>query len=101
MDSTFGTERAEICGCGRSFITPAALKNHQRSCRATKRQLNKALEKAKEVWSSRKRRRVESLAAPGSNGVAGPAQANTVRVIGLHHFRMDKTDTLLTCRCLL
>jgi hypothetical protein len=48
------------CLCGRSFSQSSALAYHKRSCKRSKRRFNGALEKAKEVWEARKRRRVEA-----------------------------------------
>lgn len=50
-----------ICQCGRSFSQHGALHYHQRSCAKTKKRLVGALAKAKEAWSSRKKRRVENV----------------------------------------
>lgn len=48
-----------ICICGRSFAYEYAYSNHQRQCKKTKRVLSGALEKAKEVWNAKKRRRID------------------------------------------
>jgi hypothetical protein len=48
------------CLCGRSFAQSGALAYHKRSCKPSKRRLNGALEKAKEVWDAKKKRRVET-----------------------------------------
>ena len=47
------------CVCGRSFAQPGALKKHQHSCNKTKNRLAGALAKAKELWTTRKRRRID------------------------------------------
>lgn len=54
-------ENAHICICGRTFANYGALNCHKFSCTRTKKRLSGALAKAKEVWNSRKRRRVEVL----------------------------------------
>ncbi|KAH7904506.1 hypothetical protein BJ138DRAFT_1019068 [Hygrophoropsis aurantiaca] len=51
------------CHCGRSFTHENAFTNHARTCSKTKRRVTQALSKAKELWNSRKRRRIE----PGSH----------------------------------
>jgi hypothetical protein len=50
---------SQACICGRVFSLPQALSCHQRSCPRLKKRLSSALEKAKEVWQSRKRRKAE------------------------------------------
>jgi hypothetical protein len=54
-DTTF----KEICSCGRTFYFPGALKNHQRTCAKTKKRLASALGKARDLWTSRKRKRLD------------------------------------------
>jgi hypothetical protein len=51
----------ELCFCGRTFSTPSAFQFHQRSCKKSKKRLAGALTKAREVWSIRKRRRLENV----------------------------------------
>ena len=63
-DTTFN----ETCGCGRTFYFPGALKNHQRSCAKTKKRLANALGKAKDLWMSRKRKRLD---------IVGPQQVQS------------------------
>lgn len=46
--------------CGRFFSQSGALAYHKRSCKLSKRRLNGALEKAKEVWDAKKKCRVEA-----------------------------------------
>lgn len=46
------------CVCGRVFEQPGAFKFHQRSCQKNKKRLAGALSCAKEVWTSRKKRRL-------------------------------------------
>jgi hypothetical protein len=41
--------------CGRSFPTVGALSYHKRSCRPSKKRLQAALSKGKELWEARKR----------------------------------------------
>lgn len=53
-----------FCLCGRSFTLEYAHSNHQRQCKKTKKRLSSALEKAKEIWNTKKRRRIEELSLP-------------------------------------
>ena len=53
---------SHVCVCGRSFMQAGPLTFHQRTCRRTKRQFSGALDKAREAWMNRKKRRVESAA---------------------------------------
>lgn len=50
------------CVCGRTFSVPQAYSCHKRSCQKTKKRLSGALEKAKEAWQVKKRRKVEEKA---------------------------------------
>ena len=45
---------AYSCHCGRAFTQPAALKNHQNSCKTNKSHLLAALKKAKEAYAAEK-----------------------------------------------
>jgi hypothetical protein len=91
MDPNFDREYVETqCGCGRSFLSPGALKIHQRSCSKRKRRLDKAIEKAREIWSSRKRRRLDDITGFATShdqsgmqeAVAGPVEADILMVCG-------------------
>jgi hypothetical protein len=59
--------KTESCLCGRSYDQPGALKLHQRLCSKSKKRLSQALEKARELWPKRKRRRVEDLTECGGS----------------------------------
>jgi hypothetical protein len=62
MDSNRSeADSTHTCTCGRSFLQPGPLKHHQRSCLKNKKRLFGVLEKAKEVWTSKKRQRLEDL----------------------------------------
>jgi hypothetical protein len=50
---------SQACACGRLFSVPQAYTCHKRSCQKTKKRLSCALEKAKEVWQAKKRRKTE------------------------------------------
>src|SRR5262245_7327775 len=47
-----------VCVCGRSFSQLNAFSNHSRSCLKSKKRLSTVLDKAKQQWSSNKRRRL-------------------------------------------
>lgn len=47
------------CFCGRSFLQQSAFSNHERVCQKSKKRLSSVLEKAKELWIARKRRRID------------------------------------------
>jgi hypothetical protein len=57
---------SDICYCGKSFLHPGALQIHQRSCSRGKKRLGVALDKAKELWNNRKRRRIHESVVQGS-----------------------------------
>jgi hypothetical protein len=54
----------QMCVCGRNFSVPQAYTFHKRSCQQTKKRLSGALDKAKEVWHSKKRRTTEMMQSP-------------------------------------
>lgn len=60
------------CVCGRSHDRPGTLALHQRSCGKTKKRLFGALEKAKDTWNAKKKRRLER---PGNQSltIEGPS----------------------------
>lgn len=72
-------ENALFCWCGRSFSESGPLKSHQNSCQKNKRRLSGALAKAKELWTKRKRRRLEDLTGPGS----GQSFPDELRVVDI------------------
>jgi hypothetical protein len=47
------------CSCGRTFFQQSALSKHQKACQKSKKRLSSALDKAKSMWSGRKRRRLD------------------------------------------
>lgn len=49
----------QVCACGRTFGVLQAYSYHKRSCQKTKKRLASALEKVKEVWEAKKRRKIE------------------------------------------
>jgi hypothetical protein len=55
-----GNEGLHACVCGRQFLQPGPLKKHQGACTKSKKRLSSALEKAKQVWTHRKRRRLNA-----------------------------------------
>jgi hypothetical protein len=70
-------ENLLLCACGRSFTESGPLKNHRKGCRKAKSQLIGVLEKARESWTARKRRRLEDLEEPsGSNVMPAPGPIN-------------------------
>jgi hypothetical protein len=66
------------CLCGRTCPTQAALTWHERNCGKRKKCLSGVLARAKEVWETRKRRRVD---VPGQASQAG-AQSDVQRPAG-------------------
>lgn len=54
----------EVCSCGRTFHSPAALTNHQKSCLTSKKRLSTVLSKAQKQFSAdaaTRKRRLESI----------------------------------------
>lgn len=54
----------QVCVCGRTFSVLQAYTFHKRSCQKTKKRLSGALDKAKAVWQSKKRRKMEVMQTP-------------------------------------
>ena len=54
----------QVCVCGRTFSLPQAYTFHQRSCSKTKKRLSSALDKAQEVWRSKRRQKMEIMQNP-------------------------------------
>jgi len=50
----------QVCLCGRTFYNQGSYTYHARGCQKTKKRVSRALVKAKEIWQSRKRRRLEA-----------------------------------------
>ncbi|KIM74574.1 hypothetical protein PILCRDRAFT_14341 [Piloderma croceum F 1598] len=71
LNSDNTTVFCETCVCGKSFNHPGRLKFHQRTCSRNKKRLAGALEKAKETWMSRKKRRL--LDPDRTDGPSGEA----------------------------
>jgi hypothetical protein len=66
------TSFIEVCVCGRSFCTPGAMKKHLRACTKSKKRLSGALDKAKDLWRTRKRRRLAGDGPGPELGQLGP-----------------------------
>jgi hypothetical protein len=60
---------SETCVCGRTFNHPGPLKYHQCGCSRHKKRWAGALEKAKEIWTSQKKRRL--LDSGRTDGLSG------------------------------
>jgi hypothetical protein len=87
------------CFCGRSFSQQSAFSNHERVCQKSKKRLSSVLEKAKELWSIKKRRRLDpGEIAVNEHSLAGlireqpPASAD-VDVVEVCH------DIFIECKC--
>jgi hypothetical protein len=64
------------CPCGRSFTQPAALKNHQNSCKSTKSHLSAALAKAKEAYAAEKSARESARLSKSSEFTCDPSNSD-------------------------
>ena len=71
----------DTCLCGREFFQVSALKNHQRSCQRSKKRLSSALAKAKDVWTSKKRKRIEGP-DPNSHQMGSSSMQNAEVTVG-------------------
>ena len=72
---------SQACICGRVFSVPQAFSCHKRSCPKSKKRLSSALERAKEVWQARKRRKaeVDQSASEASEDSSKQNDSNTSR----------------------
>jgi hypothetical protein len=66
-------EFAQVCICGRSFSDIAAFTKHNRDCRRGKKRLSDALTVAKEIYKSKRPRRLDgdeeaTQSSSGSHG---------------------------------
>jgi hypothetical protein len=68
----------EACVCGRTFYQPQAYSFHQRNCKKTKKRLAGALEKAKEIWQAKKRRKIEGESPTEGLPVMGPTDLSAI-----------------------
>jgi hypothetical protein len=80
MQQGLQSEGHRTCLCGRSFSVPSALTKHSRTCGKTKKRLSSALEKAKETWTLRKRRR---LLEPSDFAANEPLPAGLTRALSI------------------
>jgi hypothetical protein len=84
----------QVCVCGRTFSVPQAYTFHQRSCQKTKKRLSSALDKAKEVWQSKKRRIMEVMQGttaegPPEKNLVVEQESNDVALAMQHEVRHD------------
>lgn len=57
-------EGYKTCLCGRSFSQPNAFSKHKRACQKSKERLSSALDQAKQMWTAKKRRRLNPMDDP-------------------------------------
>jgi hypothetical protein len=74
------------------FSAPQGYTFHKRSCLKTKKRFSSALDKAKEVWQSKKRRKMEVMPTPTADNppdqhVAVEQELNDVVLAMLHEVR--------------
>jgi len=50
----------ETCICGRSFYAAGALRKHLRSCEKGKKRMSGAIDRARDLWRSRKKQRLDT-----------------------------------------
>jgi hypothetical protein len=53
-----------VCECGRSFLQSSAMSKHQCTCTKTRKRFSNAWTKAREVWTQRKKPRLEDAVTP-------------------------------------
>lgn len=81
---------SQDCICGRVFSVPQAYMYHKRSCQKTKKRLSCALEKVKEVWQAKKRRKTEQMShaeaaeCSSHQNEAAELLSNDARLPGVH-----------------
>jgi hypothetical protein len=86
MDDSFSPHACS--SCNRCFPGPGPLNYHRRSCQPTKRRLQGALAKAKDLWEARKKSRRQTLEEQSDWGhttdpdVAMQIEVSTLSAIG-------------------
>ena len=83
MDNMRNTQSHHQCICGKSFSQAGGLKNHLRSCSKSKKRLASVFAQAKEVWTPKKRIRLQHLGQSQlSQAVQSPPEepATSVRI---------------------
>jgi len=86
----------ETCVCGKTFSQPGTFTHHKRICSKTKKRLAEALVKAREVWSSRKKRRTgTSENAPTSSQSVDAEGSSAQDVINVEMVCFKHTRYLL------
>jgi hypothetical protein len=86
-------ESSYVCHCERTFPTPGACEFHRRTCKTTKRRLSGALAKAKEIWISRKRQRIDAL-QPRVDNLEPPVDASESEQSEQMHAISNTTSTI-------
>lgn len=61
MDVPPASAWSQACMCGQTFSAPHTYTYHMRTCPQTKKRLSSALEKAREVFQAKKRRKMEDI----------------------------------------
>jgi hypothetical protein len=69
------TGNGETCLCGRTFHQPSAFTNHKRTCAQSRKQLISALDKAKQIWAEKKRKRDHLQLVATSTATPATAQS--------------------------
>ena len=83
----------QVCVCGRTFSVLQAYTFHKCSCQKAKKQLSTALDKAKEVWQSKKHRKIEVMQSPTAENppeqnVAVEQESNKAALALQHEVRL-------------
>ena len=98
----------QVCVCGRTFSVPQAYTFHKRSCQKTKKRLSSALDKAKEVWQSKKHKKMEVTQSTTAENLPdqNPAveqESNDIALASQHEVRthdVGATYCSLTSHCI-
>ena len=91
------------CMCGRTFLGPGGLKKHLNSCSKSKKRFASALEKVKEMWTSRKKPRIQfegssqlgGRTQPTPAGAEGSRSADNADQVVRSKFCLTASDKLL------
>lgn len=89
------------CLCGRSFSQSGAFAYHKRNCKQSKKRLSGALEKAQELWRTKKRRRIEATEMRCTNSFpSDETTAGAVPVTGGATTEVDNATTEVCNSCI-
>ncbi len=84
-DSAFG----QTCSCGRTFTHDGAFKNHQNTCKKSKKRLSLALKKAKELFAKKQNASTSNTIESPEPSVVGTAGTDSDARVGMPEIMLN------------